>query len=77
MGLLSSILTAPISAPGKATLWLARRLAQAAEDEANNPAALRAALADAESQLLAGEISEDTYDAIEHDLLTRLQVIQG
>ena len=72
MGLLSSLLLAPITAPPKGVMWVARRLAEQAEAERNNPSAIRAALADAEQQLLAGEMSEAEYDEIEDDLLDRL-----
>ncbi|MEM9342704.1 MAG: gas vesicle protein GvpG [Pseudomonadota bacterium] len=72
MGLLSTLLLAPVTAPPKGVLWVARRLADQAEAERNSPTALRAALATAEAQMLAGEISEDDYDAIEDDLLDRL-----
>ena len=72
MGLLSRLLTLPVRGPGDGVLWLATRLAEHVEAERNSPAVLRAALADAEAQLLAGEIDEETYDAIEDDLLARL-----
>lgn len=72
MGLLTSLLLAPVTAPPKGVFWVARHLAEKAEAERNSPAALRAALAAAESQLLAGELSEEDYDVIEDDLLARL-----
>jgi len=72
MGLLTSLLFSPVTAPPKGVFWVARRLAEQAEAERNSPAALRAALATAEAQLLAGELSEEDYDAIEDDLLDRL-----
>ena len=72
MGLLTSLLLSPVTATPKGVLWVARRLAEQAEAEHNSPAALRAALATAEAQLLAGEHSEEDYDIIEDDLLDRL-----
>lgn len=72
MGLLSTLLTAPVSGPTKGVLWVARRIAEQAEAERNSPAALRAALAEAEARLLAGDLSEAAYDEIEDDLLARL-----
>jgi hypothetical protein len=72
MGLLRKVLTFPVSGPADGVLWLAARIAEAAEAERNDPASLRRALAAAEAALLAGEMSEEEYDAIEEDLLTRL-----
>lgn len=72
MGLLSRLLTLPIRGPGDGVLWVASKLAEHVDAERNSPAALRAALADAEKQLLAGEIDEDTYETIEDDILDRL-----
>ena len=73
MGLLSSLVLAPITGPAKGTFWLATKIAEAAETEHNDPAALRAALRAAEAELLAGTLSEDAYDEIETDILTRLR----
>ncbi|MBF9029978.1 gas vesicle protein [Rhodobacterales bacterium HKCCE3408] len=77
MGILSSLLLAPVKLPATGTIWLARKLAQTAEAERNNPAALRATLAEAERLLLAEEMTEDEYDAIETDILTRLKGCGG
>ncbi|ODM43531.1 gas vesicle protein GvpG [Cereibacter johrii] len=73
MGLLTSLLTLPVRGPFDGTLWIAARIGEAAEQSWNDPAALRAALVEAERQLLAGELSEESYDAIELDLLERLK----
>lgn len=73
MGLLRSILALPIKAPVSGPLWIARQIAEAAEKERNDPARLRAALREAEAALLAGDLSEEAYDAIEDDLLARLR----
>ena len=73
MGMLSTLLLAPLTAPARGTLWLARKLAETAEGERNNPSHLRPALRAAEEQLLAGTLSEEEYDEIETDILTRLR----
>ena len=73
MGLLRTLATLPVRAPVDATLWIATKLTEQVEQERNSPAALRAALAVAEQQLLAGEMTEEAYDEIEDDLLRRLQ----
>ncbi len=75
MGLLRKVLTLPLSGPANGVLWLASRIADAAEAELNDPAALRRALAEAEAALLAGDLSEEAYDAIEEDLLARLGAV--
>lgn len=72
MGLLTSILTLPLRAPVAGPMWVARRVAEAVDRERNDPAALRAALAEAEALLVAGDLSEEAYDAIEDDILARL-----
>ena len=77
MGILSAILLSPVRLPMRSTLWLGQKLAETAAAERDNPAVLRAALAEAEQQLLAGALSEDDYDAIETDILMRLKVIGG
>jgi hypothetical protein len=77
MGLLSTLLAWPIKAPVSGTFWVAGQVTKAAEAERNDKGALRAALARAEAQLLAGELSEEDYDIIETDLLTRLQALPG
>ena len=75
MGLLSKLLFAPVRLPVSGTVWLGRKLAETAEAELNDPAALRDTLREAERQLVAGELSEDAYDEIEAEILTRLKVI--
>lgn len=77
MGLLGKLLTLPVSGPMAATLWVAEKIEEAAEAEWNDPATLKAALADAERRLVAGEIGEAEYDEIEEDLLDRLQMADG
>lgn len=74
MGLLSSLLLLPVKGPGDGVIWVANKLAEQVERERNSPAALRAALTEAERQLLSGELSEEAYDEIEDDLLARLKL---
>ena len=77
MGLLTRLLTLPLRGPSDGVLWIAGQIASHAEASRNSPAALRAALSEAESRLLSGEIDEDTYDAIEEELLLRLSRTTG
>jgi hypothetical protein len=74
MGLLTSLLLLPVSGPLSGALWVARQIAEAAESERNSPAALRAALHEAEARLISGELSEVEYDALETVLLERLRI---
>ena len=76
MGLLRRVLFASVTAPAATTVWLARQLQARANEELNDPVAIRAALATLEAQLLAGEISEESYDAAEQVLLSRLGAVQ-
>lgn len=75
MGLLRTLLTAPVSAPVKGTFWIAQKIEEAADAEINNPAEIRRTLAALEQKLLAGEISEVDYDAAETTLLQRLKAM--
>jgi len=72
IGLLRKTLTLPVTGPTSGVFWVARQVAQAAEAQVNDPAVLREALVTAEAQLLAGELTEEEYDAIEDDLLARM-----
>ncbi|MEM1388885.1 MAG: gas vesicle protein GvpG [Pseudomonadota bacterium] len=76
MGLLRSIVTLPVSGPFNTALWVAAQIARQADSERNSPAALRQALRLAECQMLAQEITEEDYEAIEEDLLLRLREAQ-
>ncbi len=73
MGILRTLLTAPIKAPVNGTLWVARKVEEAANREFNDPATLRQTLHELEQQLLSGQISEEDYDTAETDLLVRLK----
>ena len=77
MGLLSSILFAPLTAPAKGTIWVATKIAEAAEADYNDPRVLKDALRQAEADLLSGALSEEAYDEIETDILMRLRAAAG
>ena len=72
IGLLAKAIALPVTGPVRGAVWTAKQIAKSAEQERNSPAAIRAALREAEAQLLAGTLSEDDYDRIEDDLLARL-----
>ncbi|MEU9305809.1 gas vesicle protein GvpG [Streptomyces sp. NPDC048269] len=74
MGLLTSLLTAPM-APMRAVVWVAQRVVDKANEEYYDPAPVYAALADLERRLQLGEIDEATFDREEDALLDRLDEI--
>jgi hypothetical protein len=76
MGLVSGLLLLPL-APLRGTIWLAERLADYAEGQLNDDAAIRRLLLEAEAALDAGELSEAEYDRIEDELLDRLDAIRA
>lgn len=76
MGLVRSLLALPLQAPLRGTLWVARKIEDAAEREYNDPASLRKALQTLEQDLLSGAISEDEYDVAETELLMRIRALR-
>ena len=71
--MLLKLLSLPVTSPIRGALWLAEELHDAAEREQNDPAVLRAELSRLEQQLDAGEIDEERFEALEEDLIARLQ----
>ena len=72
MGLFTGLLLLPL-APVRATIWIAEQLMAEAERELDEEAAVRRLLLKAEAALERGELSEAEYDAIEDELLARLE----
>ena len=75
MGLFTGLLLLPL-APLRGTIWLAEKLAAYAEAELNDEQAVRRLLLEAERALETGEIDGVEYDAIEDELLDRLDAIR-
>jgi hypothetical protein len=75
VGLLTGLLLLPL-APLRGPIWLAEKLAAYAEAELNDEQAVRRLLLEAEAALEAGEIDEAEFDAIEDELLDRLEAIR-
>lgn len=73
MGFLTNLLTFPVTGPLQGFLWVAEQITEQAEDELYNPQRIRQQLADWELRFDLGEISEETYLAIEDELLARLR----
>jgi hypothetical protein len=72
VGLLTGLLTLPL-APVRGTIWLAEQLGAEAERELDDEAAVRRSLAEAERQFEAGALGVVEYEAIEDELLDRLE----
>ncbi|MFL5927278.1 MAG: gas vesicle protein GvpG [Gaiellaceae bacterium] len=73
MGLFTGLLLLPL-APLRGTIWIAEQLAAEAERELDDERVVRRLLLEAEAALERGELSEAEYDAIEDELLERLEV---
>ena len=76
MGLLTSLLTLPISGPIKASWWLAEKLHEQAIAAMNDPAEIKRELVRLEEALEAGELTEEEFEDLELELLTRLRDVQ-
>ena len=72
MGILTGLLLLPL-APVRGTLWLAERLADQAAAELDDEARVRRLLVEAELALDRGELSLADFEAVEDELLERLE----
>jgi len=72
MGLLTGLLTLPL-APVRGTIWIAEQLAAEAERELDDETTIRRLLVEAERDLELGRLTEDEFEAVEDDLLDRLE----
>jgi Gas vesicle protein G len=76
MGLLTGLLTLPL-APVRGTVWVAEQLAAEAARQLDDEAAIRRSLAEAEREFEAGALSLLEYEAIEDELLERLERVRA
>jgi len=76
MGLITGLLTLPL-APVRGTVWLAERIQEQAELEANDETAIRAALIELDEMRESGQHGEAELDEAESELLERLMTIRG
>jgi len=74
MGILSTIVTAPIVGPFKGVLWVVRTIAEHAERELYDEDNIRRDLARLELQHELGKITLDDFEQAENELLERLDV---
>lgn len=75
MGLFTGILLLPL-APLRGTIWIAERLMEYAEQELGDEATARRLLAEAELAYESGELSEAEYEAVEDELLERIELLR-
>jgi hypothetical protein len=71
MGLIGGLLALPL-APARGLAWVFEQVVDEAEAQLHDPRRIRAELANAEAALERGEIDEETYEALERELLDRL-----
>ena len=76
MGFLTGVLLLPL-APLRATIWLAERLADYAEQEVADESSVRRLLVEAEIAFESGQLSESEYELVEDELLARLEAAQA
>jgi len=76
MGLITGLLTLPL-APVRGTVWLAERIQEQAELEANDETAIRAALVELDEMRESGQYGEAELDEAESELLERLMTMRG
>jgi hypothetical protein len=73
MMMLFKILAFPVTGPLRTVEWIGGALRDAVDRKMNDPAEIKRTLAALEQQLEAGSISEQEYEALEVELIERLQ----
>lgn len=73
MGLLTALVTLPVTGPSKFAWWVAEKLHEQALNTLNDPAEIKRELVRLEARLDAGEITEAAFEEAELVLLTRLR----
>lgn len=75
MGLFTGLLLLPL-APLRGTVWIAEKLMDYAENELGDEPTVRRLLAEAELAYESGELTEAEYEAVEDELLERLELLR-
>ena len=75
VGLLGGLLLLPL-APVRGTMWIAEQLAEQAARELDDETSIRRRLAEAERDLELGRLSVAEFEALEDDLLVRLEAVR-
>jgi uncharacterized membrane protein len=76
MGLIRELLLLP-AAPVRGTWWVVRQVADEAERQYYDPAAVQAELARLVERFEAGELTDEQFDRLEDELLDRLATAQA
>ena len=76
MGIFTGLLLLPL-APLRGTIWIAEKLAEAAERELDEETTARRLLVEAEIAFESGELSEAEYEQVEDELLERLETARA
>ena len=76
MGLLKTLLSAPVRAPVQGFFWVAGKLAEKLEAEVYDPKKIQKELEDLQLRYDLGQISEDELEQGETVLLDRLKAIR-
>jgi len=71
VGILTGLLTLPL-APVRGTIWIAEQLAAEAERQLDDESTIRRLLIEAERDLEIGRLTEAEFEAVEDELLDRL-----
>jgi hypothetical protein len=77
MGIVTGLAGLPLTGPLSGLAWIARRIAEAVDQEVNDPARIEAELLVLERQLEAGEIDSATHELREAELLDALAAMQA
>ncbi|MEM7621367.1 MAG: gas vesicle protein GvpG [Pseudomonadota bacterium] len=73
--MLFRLLTAPVKGPIDLVVWTGKKIQEAADGELNNPEKIKKELVSLENRLDRGELSEEEFEALELELITRLRDI--
>jgi hypothetical protein len=75
MGLFTGLLTLPL-APVRGTMWVAEKLYDAAEQEANPDVQFRARLETLQIAYELGEMTDEDYEQAEQELVEQFEALQ-
>jgi tape measure domain-containing protein len=71
--MLFKLLTAPVLGPLNFVEWVGEKIDDAVQAQMNDTEALKQQLVELEQKLVKGELTEEEFEALEIDLVRRLQ----
>jgi len=77
MGLLSTILTFPVSGPVAGIKWSLRQVQRVVDEELTDDAPIKEALMELQMRLEVGEVTDDEYVAEESRLMAQLREVRA